>query len=105
MMLQYKQNSKDESSRDIPLKCIYFDSELFVYKNSDCEDEWFYFPYEKREVLLNFLQSLPQPDKDLLIENSEYLYRQDDKKDRLKKIIYEQVPSDWIVKLDDDLKK
>jgi|SRR5690554_1337559 len=105
MMLQYKQNSKDESGRDIPLKCIYFDSELFVYKNSDCEDEWFYFPYEKREVLLNFLQSLPQPDKDLLIENSEYLYRQDDKKDRLKKIIYEQVPSDWIVKLDDDLKK
>jgi len=105
MLLRFKENDEEVCYRDIPLKHIYFDTELFRIKNSDGEEEWFYLPYDKRKGLLDFLQYLPQPDSNLLVESSEYLFSQEDKKDRLKKIIYEQVPSDWVVELDDNLKK
>jgi len=91
--------------KEIPLSSIFFSTELVCFKSAAKVKEWFYIPYDKRVEVLNFLNILPYPDEDLMAGKSEYLYSSEEKKERLKKVLYENIPDDWILELDDSLKK
>lgn len=95
----------DEIYREIPFGYLFFETELLCLKNRQGCQEWYYLPYEKREEVKAFLSMLPPPDEDRMTTESQYIYTGEDKKDRLKKIIYEKTPPDWRLDLDDELKK
>ncbi len=96
---------EEKPGKEIPVKSILFATELICYKSPEGVEEWFYLPFEKREDILRFLRLLPLPDEDLLTEKSQYIYTSEDKKDRLKKTLYEKMPADWLCELDEALKK
>lgn len=94
----------DYGEEKLPLDGLILQSNLISIERA-AGSLWFYIPDELYDEVSNFIGSLPPPDVDEIMREGYYLYYSEHKIDRLKQLFYENSSNDWVINLDEKLKK
>jgi SNF2 family DNA or RNA helicase len=88
----------------IPMSVVRFSTELVRY-DQDEEISWFYIPPQTKYQIFDFVQKLPDSQKQRLEEKSQLVFEGEENIEALKKIIFEQANPEWNIILSEELKK